>query len=250
MASINPIAVLRVDLGLLRRHLRGLYWLLRSRNEVLVGSVRIRLEEEWATRVVRRMIYMDRYELDERHVLAATLRPTDRYLEVGAGLGVLATWACGVVGDGAVYAYEANPKLISVIADTAHRNGVAPDITHAVLGDRTGTAEFHICRSEFWSSRLRRDHADVDTVSVPIIEFATELERSRATYLMVDIEGGEIQLLAEEPVPATVRAICVETHPEITGPRETQRMLRKLMDEGFVLRLRDCRHDVAYLDRF
>lgn len=53
------------------------------------------------------------YEQDECTVVQTTLRPDDRVLEVGAGIGVITALCCRIAGDGNVTVYEANPGLAS-----------------------------------------------------------------------------------------------------------------------------------------
>ena len=89
-------------------------------------------------------------------------------------------------------------------------------------------------RSDFWASSLEPGPGTT-RVTVAGHSFDEELARLGTTYLMLDIEGGEVDLLMNHALPAQLRAVCMEVHPEIVGGELTQNLLRKLMDEGFVL---------------
>ena len=89
---------------------------------------------------------------------------------------------------------------------------------------------------------------DAQCIRVPVMSFHDELKRIRPTYLMIDIEGGEIELLARA-LPHHVRAVCVETHPAVTGEDALSRTMVSLIEDGFVLDLRSCEQGTAFFRR-
>ena len=221
------------DLLDLRHDVRAVYWRYRRPDRVTYCGVRLRLDPRWATPRLRDSIYRGYYERQEHDILRATLREGDRYMELGAGIGFLATCACQAVGADNVFVYEANPDLIETIRQTTSANGFDPKVTNAVLGDSVGATDFYV-HSDFWSSSL--DPApDARRVSVPSRSFQEELETVRPTYLTVDIEGGEVALFEARKLPTFVRAICMEVHPAAAGIAETHRMLTSLFDDGFAV---------------
>jgi FkbM family methyltransferase len=208
------------------------YRLLRRPRRVRVHGVTIAVDPAWPPTILDKL-YDGSYECSEAQVLLATLRPSDQYLELGAGIGVLTTIACRILGDVDVTAVEADPALAGVAAKTAARNGHRPAIVNAVLtNDGASERRFYVCH-DFWSSSLLPS-SDANEIVVPARPFLAELERTRATYLVVDIEGGEAELLAPE-LPASVRAVCVEVHPDRIGDHAVQRLITHLIDQGFVL---------------
>jgi FkbM family methyltransferase len=225
-------------------------WALRYRlaeqpSPVTVHGVTLSLDGDWATPKVRRMVYHGWHEASERGVLEHTLRPDDVYLEAGAGIGYVTTCACRIVGAQNVTAFEADPRLAAAAVETARLNGFAPAIINAALGRDDGETDFYV-HDDFRTSTLVPT-AEARPIRVPVRSFAAELARLRPTYLMVDIEGGEVELFSD-PLPPHVRAVCVETHPEIVGD-SVQRMLRDLMDGGFQLDLRTSGDGIAFLAR-
>jgi FkbM family methyltransferase len=238
---------LRVNIGRLRSDLLGIYRRVTTPDEVCIGGVSIALADWWATPRLRDYIYTGRYEAPEYEILVRTLTREDRYMELGAGIGFLTTCACQRVGAERVFAYEADARLARVTAETASRNGFRPSVSNVVLGGENGTARFYLSE-DFWTSSLTEIPGG-RCVNVPQRSFAAELDRVRPTYLMVDIEGGEVDLFRGTPLPAEVRAICMETHPDVVGARAIQELLTKLADEGFVLDLGLSRSSVAFLTR-
>ena len=237
----------RRKLGRIRDEVRGVYWRMTEADHVTLRGVDLTLDAAWATPQLRQYIYTGKYEAPEYRVLVNTLRAGDRYLEVGAGIGFITTCACQRVGDHNVFASEANPQLIPIIERTAAINGYHPAVTNGVLGEAEGEVPFFV-HDEFWASSLEED-PEARRIVVPARSIAKELERVRPTYLMLDIEGGEVDLLTQNTLPSHIRAICMETHADAIGRRATQTLLNKLATDGFCLDLELTGSGVAFLSR-
>lgn len=218
----------------------------RDRTRKLYG-VLLEFDDRWASPAIRHAIDAGWYEQEERRVLEATLRPDDRYLELGAGSGYITARACQLIGDARVVAYEANPELAAVAAETAEHNGFHPAIFNAILGMEDGETDLFVA-SDFWDSTTV-DNGAGHKIRVAVRSFDRELARTQSTYLMVDIEGGEVDLLGAMPLPDHVRAVCVELHPDRVGATPIQRLLVKLINEGFHLDLERSLEWVAFLAR-
>ena len=129
---------------------------------------------------------------------------------------------------------------------TARANGFLPEVVHAVLGDTAEPSTFYV-HPEFWASSLEPAPGS-HPVQVPGRSLVDELERTGATYLLVDIEGGEVELLDRE-LPPTLRAICVEVHPGVVGHAAITRLLRGLMEQAFLLDTALSGDGVVFLSR-
>jgi FkbM family methyltransferase len=161
-------------------------------------------------------------------------------------MGLVTTCACRIVGAANVVAYEGDPRLALQARETTTRNGFPVEVVNAVLGATDGEASFYVHR-DFWVSGLLRTE-NAQEIRVPVRSFGGALDSFRPTYLMVDIEGGEVDLLAF-PLPAYVRAVCVETHPAVVGVDAIRALLLRLMTDGFYVDLHESRDDVAFLVR-
>lgn len=215
----------------LRQGIAVAYRLLRKPRRVRIHGVAVAVDPAWPPRLIEGL-YRAHYENWEARVLEATLRPDDRYFEVGASIGVMMTAACAIVGDRNVTAVEADPALVEIAANTAAQNGFAPKIINAILGEDEQSRPFYVA-DDFWESSLAPT-VGARQIVIPGRRFLTELDRADATYLMVDIEGAEIELLSCV-LPASVRAVCLEMHPDLVGHRSVQELLQHLMAQGFVL---------------
>jgi FkbM family methyltransferase len=236
------------DLSRVRLDLVGLYRQYRKPTHMVYRGVRVTLDRTWATPQVRDALHNNYYEDPEYRILESTLRPDDRYLELGGGIGFLATCACRVVGERNVFVYEANPDLANVVVRTTMENGFAPSVENAVLlADSRTVVQLHVL-GDFWASSLL-PMPGARTVEVRAESFGETLDRIRPSYLMIDIEGGEVDLLASEVLPPHVRAICLEVHPTVTGAPAASALVGRLIDEGFALDFTRSTMNSVYLFR-
>lgn len=213
-----------------------------------IDDVEIRLGQAWASEDVRAALHDGSYEYAERSVLTATLTPDDVYLELGAGLGLLATLAGRTVAPGKVVAIEANPVMADVARQTTSRNGVDADVRNQILarGPRSQTTKFHV-RADFRESSLIPGSATVE-VAVPVADACETIRSIGATYLMIDIEGDETDLL-QMTLPDSVTTLCIDTHSRVTGPAAQSAMVRRLLADGFTLEIDRCIPPVLLFSR-
>ena len=189
-----------------------------------------------ATAAHRRELFAERYERGEARCLLLRLAPDDVVLEIGAGLGFLSTLCALRVGSQRVTAVEANPALLATIRATWAANGVAPTLVHGVLARAPGEAELFVAR-EFASSSVlgepARGHAaERVAVRVPQLAVAEVFARVAPTCVVMDIEGGEADLL-----PAIdwrgVRKLVLELHPHRIGEARARELVALLEAQGF-----------------
>ncbi len=176
-----------------------------------------------------------RYEHGEAECLLRHLKPEDRYVDFGAGMGYLTALAARVCGAENVTGVEAGPETAILLRDNLDRNGfgAATVIQGAVVAeDDPPTLLFHP-RAPFWSSALARPNSPEDKlVEVPAIAAAPLLERLQPTVLSCDIEGAELQVL-EGPFPKSLRLMIVEIHPGNYGRIGTAEIFVALAGQGF-----------------
>lgn len=146
-----------------------------------------------------------------------------------------------------MFAYDANPALAEVVAETYAVNQVLPFFRTALLGDGTGTTQFFV-EDEFWASSANMDSGKSRRIEVEQIDLNSEIARVRPTFLIVDIEGGEGDLFALADLSG-VKKICVETHAHVIGNDGVSRILAHLFAQGFCLDLGMVQKNVFYLYR-
>jgi FkbM family methyltransferase len=166
------------------------------------------------------------YERPEIAGLSSVIRPGDRVLELGAGLGIISALAGRAAGQsGRVLSYEANPDLISDTQAFFASNGIANvTLVNAVLVNEAdpATRQFHLAGSFAESSLLGVEgRGSKGKVTVSAESLPRVLSEFQPDVLICDIEGAEIELFPAFP-PSSLRAAVVELHPDRLTPGQIQ----------------------------
>jgi FkbM family methyltransferase len=184
---------------------------------------------------LERALASGRYENHEADALLLHLRPGDRLLDLGAGLGFICALAAGVLGEAAVFGVEAGPETLKLARKNLAANGF-PGVKlmrGAVVGAGEGEVEFGQ-RPAFWASSLRGPDGwpeNAELIRVPARPVGRLLEKFAPTVISCDIEGGELEVLTR-PLPG-VRLVVVETHPQVYGAEGVTRIRAALTAQGF-----------------
>ena len=152
-------------------------------------------------------------------MIASRLDRNDVVLEIGTGIGVIATLCAQQIGSDRVHTFEANPQLIPAIEETFRLNGVAPHLYNCVLGSGPGTRTFFVMK-DFWSSSTVRRRADARQIEVPVRDLRVTMNEIRPTFLIVDIEGGEWDLFQDIDLSG-VEKLSIELHSRVIGAEKT-----------------------------
>jgi len=173
-----------------------------------------------------------RYEGEEIAGALALVRPGDRLLELGAGLGIVGAVAALNRAPARVVSFEANPDLIPHVRALHDLNRLTGrmDLRHAVLmagADLPATARFHLHASYLGSSLTGQGRA----VEVPVQEWSDVVADLQPDILLCDIEGGEADLLAAADLSG-LRAVVVEFHPKVYGVPTMRALKRRLRGAG------------------
>lgn len=171
------------------------------------------------------------YEAVERQAVLADLRPGDRVLELGTGIGAMAIWMQQRHPGLPITTVEANPALAPVIARNFELNGCTATALSGVASLEEGEADFHQAENFAASSVLPVDGTKA-TLSLPRIDVNRLMKDLRPTLLVMDIEGAEAELLPGMRLDG-LRRIVVELHPALVPPAGIGAIFARLAAEGF-----------------
>jgi FkbM family methyltransferase len=195
------------------------------------------------------------YEGRETRLAKALLRPGMRVMELGTCTGYVAMQAARIVGPQNVFCYEAHPDNADLARRHFAANGMAITLTHGVLAPRRllgpaapRSVTFYLSGSLVSSALTAEGMRRARPVEVARLCLEDEIARHAATVLIVDIEGGEVELLGEADL-AGIDAIMMETHYRKAGMRATNAMIARLVGLGFRLDLRHSAGEVVHLFR-
>jgi len=171
------------------------------------------------------------YEQNELQLLKRILRPADRVLEIGAGIGFLALQSAKLIGSERITAIEANPAIFEIAVSNAKRNAMQVKFLNGIVSAKAGKANFNIC-SQFWKSTTKGNKNPTRSVMVPSLAWSEIFLQSSPSVLVIDIEGGEEDLIDFWKLDG-VRSIIIEIHPWIIGDLSAARVSKALTEAGF-----------------
>ena len=208
----------------------------RLRSEARVNGIVLPIDRSVLSPLMELTLAAGRYERRERALSARIIRPGDVVLELGAGLGFLSSYLRKFTGARKIVCVEANPNLIPYISRVHALNGIdGVELLNGVVvprADGTASIPFY-CRRDFWASSLDPSAPFEAVVSVGALRFSDILECHRPDVLVMDIEGGELELLTA-PSAGSIRAAVIETHPGQYGPDGLRAIEANLERLGFV----------------
>lgn len=212
------------------RSLRAFWHSKMHSKTVTLGGVTLQAEAHIVGNDVRNHLIRGEYEFAELYLLRTLLKPGDRVLEFGAGLGAIGLAAARIVGAENVISFEANPRLETVIRENYRLNSLEPELCmQAVTVDGTPVT-FHITASMLSSSI--HDRGETEEVTVESTAINDAIKTHAPSVLVVDVEGAETDLLPAADLDG-VRAILVETHAKVTGQDAVDEMVTALLQKGF-----------------
>lgn len=136
-----------------------------------------------------------------RWVFGRVLRPGDAVIDVGANCGAMTLFAARLVGPaGCVHAFEPQPDLAALVAESAGLNGYTQVRVHAVaLSDRAGTFDLHLpADNSGCGSLLAAPGPSGRSVPVAVVrgdDYLAGLGLPPVRLVKLDVEGHEPEVL-------------------------------------------------------
>lgn len=216
---------------------------LRPEPPLQLAGVLIPPDPAIITPAIRDAILSGRFEAEEAAQIPAIVRPGDRVLEIGAGIGFISTLLSRQPRVSRVVAVEANPNLINYMADLHALNRVRKvRRVNAVLTNGGGaTATFYL-RRDFWMGSLSAGpNPYLATVEVPTLPLDALIRDEAIDLIVCDIEGAETVLFDGADL-SPVDRLWIETHDHVTGLSGVRHLFATLAAQGFVY---DPRHSLG-----
>lgn len=215
------------------RNLRLFWHRLMRRKVTTLDGLRLVCDPDLVHRDVAKSIIKGSYEAPERVLVRAALRPGDKVVEVGTGVGVVSLLCNHLAGSGNVTSFEANPALEPIIQKNFALNGMVPRLRLLAVTVTVDGAPISFFRNEnVVSSSIFDRGLEAQKVTVESVPIDQALAENKATVLVMDVEGAEIDLLRAADLSG-LREIIVETHPHIVGEAATQAMIDDICARGF-----------------
>lgn len=207
----------------------------RMRGHIDYRGLTVALDPQVVTDQILDSLWKDDYEVPELQALSGLMRPGDRVLELGAGMGLVSGVMAKRHPQARFVSYEANQALAPVIAALHQRNGIANVTLRsaivAPLGQGT-TRRFRLHR-HFTEGSLVAQSADQGEAEVAVHDPVAVIAEVKPDLLLCDIEGGEEELIPLLPM-AGLRAAVIELHPTIVSRAGMARIFAAFHAAGLV----------------
>lgn len=174
------------------------------------------------------------YEKGEISILQQTVEASDIILELGTGVGLTSAYCATITGSDHVTTIEANINLKPFIQKLYTRNKVNPSLRFGVAGVETGEVTFYTEPNDIWSSSLLPVSPRGLLLQVNKINCNELLSSLRPSYLIMDIEGGEFDLIPSLDM-THISKIQIEIHAKLLGAEKAEILIDLLRDRGFTL---------------
>lgn len=217
------------------RLLRARYRKLTKPATVNLHGVTVRVDHP-AVAANAKSFYKETYERAEIGLLRQTLRPGDRVVEIGAGVGLTAMVSARIVGPENVLAFEANPAVIEAARENAALNDMAIEFRNQILvsgPDAPASVPFHVNENFISSTAIAGREGASREIEIPAAPLETLIAEWRPTVLSLDIEGFETELLGKLEDFGPVRSIVMELHDHVVGQAAADALLAHLAAKGF-----------------
>ena len=186
-----------------------------------------------ASDVIRSSIFNGSYEADELKLVRSRLNQDDIVMEIGTGLGLPSSYCAKQIGDDKVFTFEANPALEQAIKTNYALNQVAPKLEMSLIGDCPGFSTFYVGKN-FWSSSIFNKPKGAKAITLPVMSFNETIRKINPTFLLVDIEGGEYELVKYAEFH-TIKKLMIEIHSWILTPEQIRFVKDRIAHAGFHL---------------
>jgi FkbM family methyltransferase len=214
-----------------------------SEGYLQLAGVLIPADPAIITPAIRRAVIEGWFEAREARQIPLIVKPGDRVLEIGAGIGFISTLLARERRVSSVLAVEANPFLIEYMArlHTLNRVRKVRRVNAVLRNGPAGSATFYL-RRDFWmGSLMPGPNPYVGTVEVPTRNLDALLRDEAIDLIVCDVEGAETAIFHGADLSGVDR-IFLELHDHVTGLSGVRGLFATLADHGFVY---DPRHSLG-----
>lgn len=203
-------------------------------NSIKVYGLTIPLNKSEISPVIWDALNQGHYETQESKICPQIAQPYDRILELGSGIGIVSSHLAKVQGV-TIKAFDANPENIPLAKRIAEANNAYNiEFNHGLFtSGPPQTFNFYI-RKDLWMSSLFINQGPfthiIEVKSYNIDEY---LQNNPTDMLIMDIEGGELDILTNATLPG-IQRIVVEVHDHLYPLSDLSRIFTALIQRGFL----------------
>lgn len=182
-----------------------------------VHGVRVPIRPQEISAEIWAALESGRYEANEARRIPRAIRPGDRVLELGAGLGVI-TSIIAAIEDVRVWSFEADPetaRLAKRVVDLNCKENVV--LANGILAAGPPRRMTFYQRSDFWMSSGFAEQGPYErAIEIASGDVDAFISQHRINALVMDVEGAELDLLQHAQL-AGVERVFLELHDHLYG---------------------------------
>lgn len=199
-----------------------------------LSGVKIPLDMPVLSDAILESIRSGEYEYQEQRQLPGIVKPGERVLELGVGIGFIASMILRHRNTQAYLGFEANPDLLPSIREVFELNEVEGAVCNAVLiHDPDVTHLDFYKRHHFWASSLSPEPwAYESMVAIPARQLNAVIAEFQPTLIVCDIEGGELDVFRQANLSG-VKRIYLEVHQNVLGRQGIRELFDILSAKNF-----------------
>jgi FkbM family methyltransferase len=213
--------------------LQGLLFDLKG-GQFCVDDCTFVIPRELTTRTYRACFWQGSYEKEERGLIRRWIRPDDSVLELGACLGIVSCVTNKLLAEKSRHlVVEANPLCIPTLRRNKELNQAGFRVEHCAVG-KPPELTFYLHPTYIVGGNAQRlTNQPVRVPAKALTQFVHE--SGPFTALIMDIEGGEREVIEESPaLLKQFRILIIELHEFALGPEGVEKCREILRASGFV----------------
>lgn len=203
-------------------------------SDLRVHGVRVPVRRQEVSDEIWQSLRTGEYESNEARRVRRAIRPGDRVLELGSGLGIITSIMAAIDGV-RVWSFEADPATVRLASRVieANCNGNVV-LAHGILAPGPSRSVAFYQREDFWmSSTLARQGPYEHVIEIETSDIDTFIKQHQINALVMDIEGAELELLQHAGLPGVER-VFLELHDHLYGLAGVREISTALSRKGLI----------------
>lgn len=195
-------------IDLLFRYTIGVYRVVTKKRFVVFKNITIDLKEYKGHN--KKLLLLNAWEKDEVKLLEKYIEENDSIIELGTGLGFFSAICVKKCGVKNIVTIEANTNLINKIKRLYKLNAIENIVLLNLIIGPKPVYNFYISPSVISSSLFRKKNST--KTKVKGMSFQKLVTDYPYNFIVMDIEGGEYDLLLYNEIPSFVNKLLIEFH--------------------------------------
>lgn len=203
-------------------------------NELRVHGVRVPIRRQEVSDEIWQALQSGVYEANEALRARRAIRPGDRILELGSGLGIVTSIIAAINGV-RIWSFEADPTTVRLARRVVEANCDGNVVlANGILAAGPSRTVSFFQREDFWMSSIYELQGPYErVVEIETRDLDTFIRQHRINALVMDIEGAELELVQHADLPGVER-VFLELHDHLYGLGGVREISLALARKGLI----------------